>query len=312
MTGAWPTFVVGGTVRAGTSSLYRFLSMRRDIGMSPQKEPHFFSHSGRDLSRHGPYEDPSDMVIEPQAYRALFRQAASKPVRGECSASYLYHADRGAPLMRQLVPDLRAAFVLRDPVARAYSHYRLQRLYGWEPVDTFEEALRLEDSRIAAGWLFPFHYRSMGFYSRQVRHTLVALPANQLLFLRFEEMVRDWQTIGPRLLSFIGASAEPPLEPLPHENDSGIPRRFELSRAVFGRGRARRLAHRLIPSQWLRSKVGRAIVRANRDPTPRIPPSTAAMLAEAYYSDVIRLSEMIEINVQPWFEAWNREAGEHA
>ena len=76
--GALPTFLVGGTLRGGTSSLFRFLADRADIGMSRQKEPHFFSFRGADLSRHGPYEDPSDIITDEAAYEALFADCATK------------------------------------------------------------------------------------------------------------------------------------------------------------------------------------------------------------------------------------------
>src|SRR3972149_3433186 len=137
--GALPTFLVGGTLRGGTSSLFRFLADRPDIGMSRQKEPHFFSFCGADLSHHGPYEDPSDIITDAAAYEALFADCATMPVRGECSSSSLYHGERPASLMRELIPDARLVFVLRDPVARAYSHYRLQRLSRWEPAPPLAE-----------------------------------------------------------------------------------------------------------------------------------------------------------------------------
>ncbi|HLF71753.1 MAG TPA: sulfotransferase domain-containing protein, partial [Dehalococcoidia bacterium] len=206
--GALPTFVVGGTLRAATSSLYSFFGGRPDIGMSGQKEPHFFSFAGADTIRHGPYEDPSDIVTDLADYRSLFAHCATDPVRGECSSSYLYLAERAAPLLRELIPEARLIFVLRDPVERAYSHYRLQRLYGWEPAQTFEEALAKEEQRIAAGWLFPFHYRAIGNYAGQIPHYLEHFPREQIRFVRFERMVRDWPRVARELLDFIGADAD--------------------------------------------------------------------------------------------------------
>jgi hypothetical protein len=227
--------------------------------------------------------------------------------RGECSSSYLYLAERAAPLMRQLIPDARLVFVLRDPVERAYSHFRLQRLYGWEPARTFEEALEKEEERIAAGWLFGFHYRAIGNYAGQIPHYLEHFPREQLRFVAFERMVRDWPNVARELLEFIGADPDAAaIAALPRENQSGLPRSHRLAAVAFGHGGARRLAHRLVPAHGLRKLMGQTIFKLNKRGGGVIPPRAAAMLAEYYRPGAERLRDLVGLDVKPWFEAWDK------
>lgn len=306
--GALPTFVVGGTLRGGTTSLFTFFASRPDIGMSRQKEPHFFSFRAADLSRHGPYEDPSDIVTDDTSYRALFADCAAKPVRGECSSSYLYLARQAAPAMRELIPEVRVVFVLRDPVARAHSHYRLQRIHGWEPAATFEEALAEEEARAESGWLFPFHYKAIGRYGEQVPYYLECFRPEQLLFVRFERMVSEWSDVARELLEFISADVGGGVGTLPQENPSGLPRSFRLAAATYGQSPVRRLAHHLVPVPQLRRLIGHTIFRFNKRGGDPIPRAAAAMLAEYYQRDVERLRDLIGFDVDPWFKAWQRVA----
>lgn len=112
-----PDFVVIGAMKAGTTTLFRWLNAHPGCRLSPVKEPHFFSRDER-------FEEG------PWTYLELFRDVPSELVTGEASASYADAriARKVANRMGDLIPDAKVIYLVRDPVARLRSHY----LHEWQ------------------------------------------------------------------------------------------------------------------------------------------------------------------------------------
>jgi hypothetical protein len=107
-----PNLLVIGAAKCGTTSLHAYLDAHPDIAMSAPKELNFFVaelNGGRGLDW---YERQFD---------------ASAPVRGESSPAYTnYPFYAGVPeRIRAALPDLRLVYLVRDPIERIVSHYRL-------------------------------------------------------------------------------------------------------------------------------------------------------------------------------------------
>jgi hypothetical protein len=131
-----PTFLIVGAKRAGTSSLYRYLTMHPEVRpCASGKGTHYF-----DVSYWRGW----------RWYRSSFPLAARGRDHG-----------RGQPLLhvpppgtvphpsRRRSPDARLIIVLRDPVERAWSHYHNERRLQAEPL-SFEDAIRSEPERLSA------------------------------------------------------------------------------------------------------------------------------------------------------------------
>lgn len=298
-----PDFVIGGTVRAGTTSLYQALMAEPGVWMSTPKEPHFFSYGGQPLTWGGPYADLSTVITDPTVYASLFDGAEDARAVGEASVDYLYLARRAAPRMREAIPDVRLVFVLRDPVARAYSHYQLQRMYGWEPCATFAEALAAEDGRIADGWMFPWHYFNIGLYAAQLRTFLQYFPRDQIHIVSFDDVQEHWSQVFSDVCTHIGIVPVLAEQPVTHVNQSSAPRSALVSRAMYGRGFLRRTARRVIPKE-LRPLVVRTVERVNFRTPPAIPDDMRVHLAERYRADVEEVAALTGIDVTPWYRSW--------
>src|SRR6266508_3758960 len=129
-----PGFLVIGTKRGGSTSLYEYLIRHPDVaGCLLTKGSNYFDvNFGRGWSW----------------FRAAFPLAGGRrTIAGEASPYYMFH-----PLAPQRIaaalPEVRLIAVLRDPVERAWSHYRYERHRGYEDLP-FEEALRREPERLA-------------------------------------------------------------------------------------------------------------------------------------------------------------------
>jgi hypothetical protein len=202
-----PDFLILGAQKAGTTALYDYLHRQPAISGPAWKEVSFFD-------RHWARGE--------RWYRGNFPRRAAARV-GEASPGYLFHPD--APRrVRELLPDARLVAVLRDPVARAYSHYRHEVALGREPL-SFEDALAAEDGRMdgelermaadpayfSYAW-WNWTYRARGLYAEQLERWYAVFPREQLLVVLNEELAADTAGTVARVLDFLGAPPPQPAE----------------------------------------------------------------------------------------------------
>jgi hypothetical protein len=112
-----PDFIIGGTEKAGTTSVFDWLSSHPDVGASIRKETDFFRESFT-----------GDLALDARRYAAMFDpRRTDAQVLMEASPGYLGEARLVAPRMAELVPSVRLLFILRDPVVRFHSSYQFHR-----------------------------------------------------------------------------------------------------------------------------------------------------------------------------------------
>lgn len=231
---ALPDFLVIGGQRCGTSSLYRYLGRHPEIMPPLRKEVEYFS--ARWVEGEAWYR----CHFPPRARLRADGGSALRRLTFEATPDYLLHplaAGRAAALL----PDVRLVALVRDPVLRAWSHWRHNTRLGIETL-SFEEALAHEDDRIAGeaqrieadpGYrpraLFRFSYRLRGRYAAQIERWLRHYPRQRLLVVRSEDLFRQPRETYHRILDFLGlpedsatsfpnysyTSASRPNEPLP-------------------------------------------------------------------------------------------------
>jgi hypothetical protein len=130
-------FFILGAMKAGTTSLARYLAQHREICLSgPKKETYFFETEE--------YHEGIEHYL-----RKYYPEWNGERVIGEASVSNLFlpfAADR----IRADFPDARLICILRNPVDRAYSQWRMSFLFGLENL-AFEDAISGELERIRAG-----------------------------------------------------------------------------------------------------------------------------------------------------------------
>lgn len=137
--GALPNLIVAGYSKCGTSSLHRYLDRHPEIAMSRTKEIGFFCDRA----------DPAVVAAMPQGDRAHVNSGRgtwrkglswyrthfdpSAEWRGESTPAYAIPWYSDAPSrIASIVPRARIALCVRDPVERALSRYRFQKLRGLE------------------------------------------------------------------------------------------------------------------------------------------------------------------------------------
>ena len=117
----FPDFLIVGTKRGGTTSLFNYLLMHPGVlGLYPQlrgrkSTDFFFKERGRGERWYRSH-------FHTETYRRMVeRRLGYRPVSGEASPYYLWD-HRIAPQVKQICGGVKAIALLRDPVERAWSH----------------------------------------------------------------------------------------------------------------------------------------------------------------------------------------------
>ena len=113
-----PRYLIIGAQKSGTTTLYEYLNQHPAVARSFIQEVHFFDlNFARGLEW---YRAHFPTYLRREYVRSRRRMEL---ITGEASAYYLFH-----PLVcarvRETLPDVRLIVVLRDPVERAWAHYR--------------------------------------------------------------------------------------------------------------------------------------------------------------------------------------------
>lgn len=190
---ASPTFLICGGQRCGTTALWHLLNEHPDVYMAspPVPEPKFFlSDSTASLAE---YEE------------RWFPDANRATAMGEKSTSYL-EVSGTAKRIRAAYPQIRLIFIFRHPAERAVSNYFLSVKHGLEQRD-FPAAITQgprTSQHPAVQHVSPFDYVNRGHYRRLLEQFLTEFPAEQQLYLFYDDLVLQPEFICQTAYRFLG------------------------------------------------------------------------------------------------------------
>ncbi len=194
-----PNLFIVGAQKAGTTSLYKYLSQHPDVYMSPVKEPNFFSQVRPEQPSYG-----ERVVLEEGHYYALFQNAGNYSIVGEASPSYLW--DINAPYrIKKANPKAKIIILLREPIDRAFSHYLMDVRRGIQRESCYD-ALAGDYVRERKGWGVSHLYVELGLYSEQIERYFNTFDSNQILILQFKELKMDSKKVLKKVFSFLDIS----------------------------------------------------------------------------------------------------------
>jgi hypothetical protein len=180
------SFLITGVQKGGTTALYEHLRQGAAVSLSDTKEVHFFDD-----------EDVDWTAPDYGAYHAHFAPFDGRPW-GEATPIYSYWP-QSLERIAAYNPAMRLILIFRDPVKRAFSHWRMEVERGFDDAD-FSWAIREGRQRVAdapSGHHRVFSYVERGFYAAQLDRVLALFPRRQLLLLRSEDLQqRPAATVG--------------------------------------------------------------------------------------------------------------------
>lgn len=176
-----PDFLIVGAMKAGTTTLYRDLTLHPDIYMSEEKEPEVLIRQG-------------DKAAQAGDYLNLFKAAPAGKMLGEASTGYTKRPDHEYIAQRAFDlcgPTLKVIYLTRDPVARTISQYKHAFSHGETDLSLIE-AVRREPRFI--------HYSR---YDWQIAPWLALFGANVATY-RFENYIDNRETVTKDVIAFLG------------------------------------------------------------------------------------------------------------
>ncbi|HEV7871456.1 MAG TPA: sulfotransferase [Modestobacter sp.] len=300
-----PEFVIAGAPKAGTTALHAALATHPGLYLSPVKEPKYYLTDGRPPPRSG-QRGPGDAhsarewIWRRADYLALFAGAPAGTVRGESTPFYLY--DRAA--QRRLasdVPGVKVIAVVRDPVDRAYSNWAHLRADGLEPEADFLTAVRAEQRRIEAGWASFWHYRGLGTYGAQLRDLYRQVPREQVVVLRYRQLVDTPTETLDRVSEFLGV-ATGVAHTVAAENVKPFVTGSPVYRLLSQAARAGAALGAYAPPRVWR-QAGRPLIaalHAGRAPRPRLPVEVRREVLSSLLPDIELLEELTGESFADW------------
>jgi hypothetical protein len=281
-------FFIVGAPKAGTTALHNTLALHPEIFMPDIKEPNFFS--GSELKANKLYYREK-IITDPDEYQQLYAKAGNK-LKGDASVSYLFYPSTAGNIF-QYNPQAKIIIILRHPVERAVSHYRMDQRLGW--VKAGLEDIFFKNRHPAS--VFFQQYFLLGKYAEQVKRYLEVFPEDQVKIFLFEELKSDFRKTVSETLTFLGVKATDEIQISENQNASFVFRNRILS-----------FLYRL---QWLRKGIkkimpeslsGVMLENLTRKPSAEISEKLLKELSAFYREDIMALSNLIKKDLTHWLK----------
>jgi hypothetical protein len=332
-------FLIIGAQKAGTTSLFEYMRRHPQIHMPAEKELYFFNSDraysrGRDwyltvMSKGAPPDAVCGEATAEYMAGVPYKDLTDDKHAGTAGDSNGSDPNGNEPLeevvprrIKEFFPDVKLICVLRDPVARAYSHYRMAVLSRVESrsfddaIDQLMEPAALEHARSA-------HTRTDGYvaggeYARVLAGFLRVFPREQLMAIFSGELEQRPSETLAAVFGFIGVATDFVPDNLNTRYLAAADKQRVPGLNLFvwktnlARVRPARALWHALPTSIHRG-VGRAysvaayrvqLWNARRDAAREdIPSSTRLKLAAHFQPDGEALRDMLDMDI-PWLEEW--------
>jgi hypothetical protein len=197
-------FLIIGAQKCATTALFEHLRSHPNIAMPLEKEVPFFT--GQDCTQ--------------ESWNAFANEQfdAGQQNKLWAKASPQYMSDPDVPQrIKELMPDVKLVAILRDPMARTWSHFQMARRRDTEHRE-FAQAIEalLTEEALQSGRSLPVPAHTEGYqseadfyiawseYGRILTEFTASFDPRQVLVLYTEELQNEPEATLDRLLEFIG------------------------------------------------------------------------------------------------------------
>lgn len=176
-----PSFFIIGERKCGTSSLYRYICDHPQVLPGKLKEPNFFGNTKTinqktflEYLKNFPRKNSQQTTLawpelDEQGFlfeeKIPFHKDSNNLITGEASANTL--VDGNPETVKEYLPNCKILILLREPVQRTFSHYRMYQRFKADgrsisfELLPFDEMIQWEFQQISAGHKTPFIYPSL-------------------------------------------------------------------------------------------------------------------------------------------------------
>ena len=247
-----PNFICIGAAKAGTTTLYDVLREHPQIYLPPVKETHFFDDTKY-------WEKGAKWYFD-----EYFSNVQNEIAVGEMTPSYVFFEEVPSRIAETLGTNIKLILMLRNPVTRAISHYKMHISRGNETLplsQAFEaepERLKSDDYQIRAR----HSYWSRGYYSEQIQRWWDIFSKENIHIVLFEDYLKDKNAIYEGIQDFLGVE-HANLEVERKSNFGGVPRSKLINHILYRSKFVQKLSKAIVPSETARKTVKKWLAAKN-------------------------------------------------
>ena len=290
-----PNFLIIGAAKAGTTALHEYLQQHPQIYMTPTKETNFFAFEGEVINFQGCGDEALKdfSITDLNTYQAQFSQVNHELAIGEACPSYLY-LPQAALRIKKYIPHARLIVILRNPIERAYANFLHIVRDDREPHQDFALALQEEATRIADNWEWFWHYKQLGFYSKQLQRYYELFPTNQIEVYLYEDLKKKPLELLQNIFHFLEVDATFSPDMALRPNKSGMPKNQIIHQILTKPNPLKTFLKPLFPAK-IRQKI-----QHNNLTTPQISPEVRQKLKDLYREDILKCQDLLRRDLSGW------------
>lgn len=300
-----PNFLIIGSPKSATTSLYEYLNQHPEIYMSPNKEPHFFAFEGKQPDFVGPGDVDAwinrSSIVTLSEYQQQFDSVSTEKAIGEASTMYLYIPETPTRI-KSYLPNVKMIAILRHPVDRAYSHFLHLRREGREWLTDFSQALAAEEERMQNHWSPVWHYKNVGLYSQQIARYYENFDPKNIKIYLYDDWLKDSKGIFKEILTFLEVNNEY----VPDMSVRYNPASFVLKNKAWHEfltksNPIKTLLKQVIPAK-IRQPMAAKAYRKNMGNTEKISSIQRQELIGFFRDDIQKLAKILNRDLSKWLE----------
>lgn len=287
-----PNFICIGAAKAGTTTLYDVLKDHTEIYLPPIKETHFF-------------DDPKYWEKGTEWYfNEYFTGVRDEPAVGEMTPSYVYFDEVPQRIHKTLGPDVKLILMLRNPVTRALSHYKMHYSRGNEKLP-LREALQIESERMSNSdyqTRARHSYLDRGYYAKQMKRWLEFFKLEQIHIIIFEDYLKNKEATYQAVEKFLGVSHQN-LNYEQRSNFGGVPRNKFINHILYRSKVVQKVSKVFFPSEKIRKTFKMWLKAKNlKEGKLDIPiDMTEKEIYQEYFTqDIQELESLLNLNLDIW------------
>lgn len=282
-----PNFFIVGAPKCGTTALFKYLESHPQVFLSDPKELNFFSK--KELEEQSLYYKDFKPKNENEYLNHFKNLDTQHKIIGEASVSYLFYPEVVGRI-HSFNPDSKIVILLRDPVARAWSHFLMDKRLGLVKKDLME----IFHSEKESDKLNFQQYFLLGNYASQVKKYLDLFGKKNVKILFTEELKNERNTITTKLYRFLGIQDFELVDETKH-NAYKEPKGFFLKK-LYSISFIRKNINKVIPKSILKRGVNFFF---NSTP-PSLNEQDKILLKKYFYDDVCELEKLLSKDLTEW------------
>lgn len=286
-----PNTIIIGAQKAGTTSLYDWLSQHPDVyGEKSMKDFPFFVNN----------EFYSKGL---EWFQKSFSEYKNEKIILHGHVNYIYFSELASQRIHEdLGQNTKIIVILRNPIDRAYSAFWHQKKVGYEHIDTFETALSAERERLHSTnfrTLAELTYIDHGYYSKQLPDYFNMFNKDNIKIILFEDLVKNKSLVVKSIFNFLEID-DCFVPQFTKKNESGIPRIKFIQKILSTRFLPKVLVD-FIPVN-LRIQIKKTLKNLNTTKKKYFPmmEETKLYLNKIYSNELTSLEKLLNVKLKNW------------